>query len=273
MVKEITLKEVSRRSNLSKRTIEYYQSLGLIPPPIKRVGKRGRGVYGYYTPDITKLLDTIRDLKAHGQSLGEIKKSLDARITERFKAVLKKWGFSDYRLPELYGLPDYANTEAEMRKALPKLLSSERVEENIVAGRIKYQQFEEDLLKRLKWWDKNNEIEAWALAYISTETYSVERGLGVAGLLIIRDMKTKKDLTIKLAINELSNKIMNRAYEVRILGARVNTRLAEIIGEVEGKKKKEWQSFERSVKEVRDIYQRREKQHQKNIHMILRRRK
>ena len=89
-LKELTLKEAVTRCKISKRTFEYYQRLGLIPPPKKRVGKYGRGVYGYYSSDITKQLATIRDLQAQGQSLSEIKKTLKTRVTERFKAVLKK---------------------------------------------------------------------------------------------------------------------------------------------------------------------------------------
>jgi len=266
-LKELTLKEAVTRCRISKRTFEYYQSLGLIPPPKKRVGIGGRGVYGYYSPNIPNLFKTINDLQSHGQSLAEIKKSLDASVLERFKAVLKKWGFSQFKLPELYNTPIL--NESFIRKIGSPVYSSEVFEEGIAEGNLKDKHFEESVHKNLNWWDKDEQIETLALAHISTQSDSVIRGMSVAILLILDDVGSETDITIKVAKQKMSEKITTRCYEVRILNARVNTRLTEILGRFEGQNKNRWQTIERSTKDELHDYQRVHKQAHQKVQKLL----
>ena len=266
-MKELTLKEAVTRCKTSKRTFEYYQSLGLIPPPIKRVGKKGRGVYGYYSPDIPSLFKTITTLQSHGQSLAGIKKSLDARVFERFNGVLKQLNFSHFTLPELYNTPIL--DEPFMRKVASRIYSSEVDEKQIAEGNLKNKQFEESVHKNLNWWDKDEKIEALALAHISTQSDSVIRGMSVAILLMIEDIESESDITIKVAKQKMSEKIQMRNYEIRILNARVNARLAEILGQFEGENKNKWQTIERSTKDELHEFQRVHKQSHQKVQRLL----
>lgn len=64
----LSLAELTDRLGLSVRTVRFYQSRGLIPPPIRR------GRSGYYDAAHVARLELIKDLQDHGFTLGAIEK-------------------------------------------------------------------------------------------------------------------------------------------------------------------------------------------------------
>lgn len=74
--KKITsLREVSldRRVNLPRTTLDHYNTVGLIMPPIQVLGK----VYLYYEDELIERILKIKKLKETGKTLKQIKEGLD----------------------------------------------------------------------------------------------------------------------------------------------------------------------------------------------------
>jgi DNA-binding transcriptional MerR regulator len=69
----MTLEELTRRVAMSVRTIRFYTTRGLVPPPIRR------GRSGYYTSDHAARIELVRELQAHGFTLSAIERYV-ARI-------------------------------------------------------------------------------------------------------------------------------------------------------------------------------------------------
>lgn len=67
----LTVDELSGRVGLTVRTLRFYASRGLMPPPIRR------GRVGYYGAEHIARLDLIRELQAHGFTLSAIEGYLD----------------------------------------------------------------------------------------------------------------------------------------------------------------------------------------------------
>ncbi|HWJ81240.1 MAG TPA: MerR family transcriptional regulator [Nocardioides sp.] len=64
----LTLDELTQRVGLSVRTIRFYTTKGLVPPPLRR------GRSGYYTPEHVARLELVQELQSHGFTLGAIQK-------------------------------------------------------------------------------------------------------------------------------------------------------------------------------------------------------
>jgi len=64
----LALTEVAERLGLSVRTIRFYQSRGLVPPPIRR------GRSGYYDARHVAILELVQELQKYGLTLGAIEK-------------------------------------------------------------------------------------------------------------------------------------------------------------------------------------------------------
>src|SRR4051794_34153505 len=71
----MALDELTKRVGMSVRTVRFYTTKGLVPPPIRR------GRSGYYSPDHVSRLELVRELQAHGFTLSAIEKYV-ARIPE-----------------------------------------------------------------------------------------------------------------------------------------------------------------------------------------------
>jgi DNA-binding transcriptional MerR regulator len=69
----MTLDELTTRVGISVRTVRFYTSKGLLPPPIRQ------GRAGYYTADHVARLELVQELQAHGFTLAAIEGHL-ARI-------------------------------------------------------------------------------------------------------------------------------------------------------------------------------------------------
>lgn len=64
----LTLEGLTRRVGMSVRTVRFYTSKGLLPPPIRR------GRSGYYTAEHVARLELVRELQSHGFTLAAIER-------------------------------------------------------------------------------------------------------------------------------------------------------------------------------------------------------
>lgn len=69
----MTLEQLTGRVQMSVRTVRFYTTRGLVPPPIRR------GRSGYYTEDHIARIELVRELSAHGFNLSAIERYV-ARI-------------------------------------------------------------------------------------------------------------------------------------------------------------------------------------------------
>jgi DNA-binding transcriptional MerR regulator len=104
---ELTIDELAARTGMTVRTVRYYASEGLLPPPIRR------GRIAYYGQPHRLRLDLVRALQEHGYTLAAIERvlgriPLDANPAQYavHSAVLAPW------------LPD--NSESITRNALER---------------------------------------------------------------------------------------------------------------------------------------------------------
>ena len=79
---EYTVKELSKISGISTRTLRYYDQIGLLVPP--RLSSSGYRIYGDDEADILRQILFYREL---GVSLGEIKKLLSFPDGDKEKAL------------------------------------------------------------------------------------------------------------------------------------------------------------------------------------------
>jgi len=71
----MTLQELTRTVGLSVRTVRFYTTRGLVPPPIRR------GRSGFYSSDHVARLELVSELQAHGFTLSAIERYV-ARIPQ-----------------------------------------------------------------------------------------------------------------------------------------------------------------------------------------------
>ena len=64
----LTLEQLTRRVGLSVRTVRFYTTKGLLPPPVRR------GRSGYYTPEHVARLELVQELQSHGFTLAAIER-------------------------------------------------------------------------------------------------------------------------------------------------------------------------------------------------------
>lgn len=247
---------------ISKRTFEFYQSLGFLPKPEKKVGKGGRGVYGYYDPSVVDpLVKTIHDLKSRGYSLLQIMEIAESSVIKRYKSVLKQWGFSDYMLSELKGRdpskPEVVaaqhRVDIMIREGILEAaeksgikLRNKRDKDAFVKVEMPERYFERRMLKRLKWWDCDEAVELDALQYISNEAESVHVGLISAMMIATDHIETDDDVATKIL-----RAMAKRTDELRVLEAKVNGRIAELIGgEYKSRAKEGWAHYQKIWEET-----------------------
>lgn len=63
----LTIGEVARRTGLRPSALRYYESAGVLPPPARVNGQRR------YSPDVVRLLRTVRFAQAAGFSVAEVR--------------------------------------------------------------------------------------------------------------------------------------------------------------------------------------------------------
>lgn len=88
----LTLDELTARVGLSVRTVRFYTTRGLVPPPIRR------GRCGYYAAEHVARLELVQELQSHGFTLSAIERYLEgipAEVTPEDlalrRAMLAPW--------------------------------------------------------------------------------------------------------------------------------------------------------------------------------------
>lgn len=95
--------EVSKKLNLSLRTLRYYDQIGLLEPALKEDnGKR------YYTPENMLMLEKVILLKATSMSLEDIKKIISQITIQKTLTVHKAQ--LELEIKQLQQSLDYTNT-------------------------------------------------------------------------------------------------------------------------------------------------------------------
>jgi DNA-binding transcriptional MerR regulator len=163
-MRKLTLPEVlsrleKERIPMTKRSFEYYQRLGLLPRPEKKVGAKGRGVYGYYMPSIIRLIKYIFTLKNKGYELNDILNEGNKKIIDKFGESFKKWGEWDKALQDTKG----------------------------------FNGFEERVLKTYHLWDIPGKIERDALHHILNRINDLLPGLEESLSMVKEELATTKD--------------------------------------------------------------------------------
>jgi DNA-binding transcriptional MerR regulator len=64
----LTLDQLTDRVGMSVRTVRFYTTKGLVPPPVRR------GRSGYYTPEHVARLELVQELQSHGFTLAAIER-------------------------------------------------------------------------------------------------------------------------------------------------------------------------------------------------------
>lgn len=154
---------------VSENQIEYYRKLELIPKAT-RTGRGSQGIYAFFDADVIKIFKKIQKLKDDGYRLPEIKEVLKRRVLEEYSRVLKEFGFNDWlslsRL-HLIGIQfdedSLLNTFKKQGFADPqKWLTSLR------------KKHESELLKKIKFWWDDREVETAALFDIKDHVEEAE---------------------------------------------------------------------------------------------------
>lgn len=252
-LKEVLAKLKKEGVNISKRTFEYYQRLELIPKPsTKRVGKKGRGVYGVYDPNLVAGIRRIFELKAKCLTLGEIRAERKLEVADRYKAVLQTWGFSGFSLPEMKGYAyNPEKDQSKMRSGLAQVGASQNQIDSVMAFFVITDLFGGNLLKDLRWWHPDIVIEAHALGHIAQEAESVLLGLLVALSQITREHDVAKTQAIRNVTKRLIGNFLKRTKKLQVLISKVKGRLAEILGKYENQTKEYWMNRARKLEGLR----------------------
>jgi len=234
----LTLQQVLDKSKkagvpITKRTIEYYRSLGLLPKPRKIVGERGRGVYGYYDPMILHMIKKIHKYKEDGFSLKDIKDISEKWVLDTCNEILRDWGLSGKWdrggiMSELLDSKTMSKTQRQMineyltEKGL-KYYTSRFTKKGIAEENRKAKKdFEASILSEVEWWYSKDEIEYEVVCDIFTNAKGALYGIR----LVLEKMRGSKELkkvldtyieTLKIydesisRVCELQNKILKKA--------------------------------------------------------------
>jgi DNA-binding transcriptional MerR regulator len=99
---EVLKKLNSEGIEITPRTFEYYQFMGLLPKPVeKRVGKGKRGIYGYFDESIIDDVKNIITWKNQGYTLTQMKERLDDANSKKFISYFKTWKLTDKEMQTL----------------------------------------------------------------------------------------------------------------------------------------------------------------------------
>ena len=136
-VEELTVDELAARTGMTVRTVRFYATEGLLPPPVRR------GRIGYYNAGHRMRLDLIRTLQEHGYTLAAIERvarlsAVNVTPAPEGPAIQVSAG-SDALVIPLEGLID-VNAEKER---LTKALAVSEKEAASLAGRLSNANFVE----------------------------------------------------------------------------------------------------------------------------------
>ena len=197
---EVLAKLKKERIDISKRTFEYYQRLGLLPRPEKQVGEKGRGVYGYYSPEIIGMVKKIIELKEKGLTLEEIRHMLSDDLLKRASAQWARW------------------------KDMDKYIGLEDIDPG---GPY------------LNWWADDKTVEAYVLSKITehTELLLMSAVYTIGEIDLLTEQLT--DTEVK-AVSKIIRLLRDKSSRRSLALCDYYIRLAEIHGTYKGKTKEEW---------------------------------
>lgn len=108
------INELSKKTGVSAHTIRYYEKLGLLKGKRKEEVKSNQ--YFHYDEEAVYKLELIRDAKAVGFTLNEIKQLIDAWFNKKF-GIAKKIAILDDKLKSI-------NEKIEQLKEVKKLIAA-----------------------------------------------------------------------------------------------------------------------------------------------------
>ncbi len=127
-----TINEFASMHNLNKRTLHYYDEIGLFSPIIKKENN-----YRYYSLNQSAELEYILSLKELGMSIAEIKEYLNnSNNINLIKVVNQKIEELDLKLNYFINLKEYLKQEKEVLN----------IANNITDGSIEIKELHEELL-------------------------------------------------------------------------------------------------------------------------------
>ncbi len=268
MTRKVKLSELLRRLNeegfcISKETFEYYQDLGILPEPeIKPAGERSRGVYEY--DKMSVVLRQIQAMREEGYTPAQIQEMIKGQIFEKYRNVLKKWGFSDYELSELKGITPEEKKGGEKRhRDIMKEVIREHFEkdgkklsEEVLEILLEYETFDRTFERKisqelLPYWFSDTTIDLHAVKYISNEADHYKHGLITAIAEIATEIDSSKNKAVKKALREIHKKLVRRVGRLQIISANAKARLAEITGKpYDGQTQEQWEETAKRYQEI-----------------------
>jgi DNA-binding transcriptional MerR regulator len=231
---------------ISKRTFIHYQQIGLLPKPFKKAIKGG-GISGYYDSALCETIKFINDLKEQGYKLEQIKKKMVEINFTRILDILKRWDFLRLKFPKL----DFVSDEALF---------------------YNLHELRDNMRQSLTYWDADEKFEVFALKYMVSESSAIMKGLSCAidilenikmpdtfadienvpdkvekSKLLAENMRGSSQFAYtyfleRTSLNELSIQLMALNFTATI-------RIAEILGEYDGRTFKQWKTLKREFLE------------------------
>lgn len=156
---------------VTENQLEYYRLLGLLPPATRV--RENRGMYAYFDVDVVRTIKKIQKLKNDGHKLPEIKEVLKKHVLDVYFSILKKFGFNDWlslsRL-HLMGIQfdedSFLNISKKLGFADPQKWSTHLRKRH-----------ESELLRKIKFWWDDHEVETAALFDINDHVEDAENKL------------------------------------------------------------------------------------------------
>lgn len=231
------LRELQKKGiKISRRTFQFWQSLGLLPKPIKEVGKDGKGVYNFYPPIVIDLIKKICELKEKNLTLKEIRNGITISVLENVKHHLKELGYSEpfpYNEMLGYKAPDTG-------KDFKDFLKREGLHDISLINDLR---FSNAVLKELAWWDSEAKFRVFALQHLSESARHLIFS-STAEIVNYKGYEVEHDYHLtnyqQNTVDDLRNRALKRLSKVIALHYKFNGMLAEMCGEYLGLTKSQW---------------------------------
>ena len=231
---------------ITKRTFMFYQRLGLLPAPEKRI-RKGRGAYRYY--DYQTILDLVRFIykkKEEGLTLTEIQKDTEDLLVKKYESVLNEWG-----VPHPFKSETSSDLNEIDKKILETVFETQKVTE--IMGMYRRKKIIEDL----RWWYPDEKIELYALKYVYNRASAFTGGLSIAlnkieSLVFALPSEDDVDKATIAVLYATHKKLEIIYYDLIILSVRAGARIAEISKEeFMGLTKEQWEMLVKNYSKIK----------------------
>ena len=138
-----SIEQVAQRIGMTKRTLRYYEEVGLLPPTI-----RTEGNYRRYSEEDIQLLQRIKELRdLMGFSLNDIRTLLDAE-SERgeIKRAYRKDADDDTKLAQLERANELIRGQVQLIEQ--KLNGLEQMRTSLLARLARHEQTRQEILQK-----------------------------------------------------------------------------------------------------------------------------